>query len=124
MSSSDIAISVRGIAKAYTIRHAVQSATTLTEEIMNRLRHPIRRDQKEIFWALKDVSFEVRKGEELTFRVGKAVVARYAIAPTAPRPYFWPLHCPSGGAVTRSVARPVPSRSPAATRTPPPKLGS
>src|SRR5437762_8593485 len=63
MSSSDIAISVRGIAKAYTIRHAVQPATTLSEEIVNRLRHPIRRDQKEIFWASKDVSFDVKRGE-------------------------------------------------------------
>src|SRR5438046_6370287 len=63
MSSSDIAISVRCIAKAYTIRHAVQPATTLGEESVNRLRHPIRRDQKEIFWALKDVSFDVKRGE-------------------------------------------------------------
>jgi hypothetical protein len=44
---------------------------------------------------------EVRKGEEITFRVGKALVARYVIAPTAPKPYFWPLHCPSGGELTR-----------------------
>src|SRR5438128_4383311 len=63
MSSSDVAISARGVSKAYSIRHAVRPATTLTEEIMNRLRHPLRREPKEIFWALKDVSFEVKAGE-------------------------------------------------------------
>ena len=63
MSSKDVAISVRGIAKAYSLRRAVQPATTLTEEIVNRLRHPIRREPKEEFWALKDVNFDVKRGE-------------------------------------------------------------
>src|SRR5437762_3404196 len=61
--SSDIAISVRGLAKAYTIRQAAQSATTLSEEMTNRFRHLMRRDKNEIFWALKDVSFEVNQGQ-------------------------------------------------------------
>jgi len=61
--SSDIAISVRGLAKAYTIRQAAHSATTLSEEMTNRFRHLMRRDKNEIFWALKDVSFEVNKGQ-------------------------------------------------------------
>src|SRR5437879_478448 len=63
MSSSEVAISVRGISKAYSIRRAVQPATTLTEEIVNRVRHPFRRDGKEMFWALKDVNFDVKRGE-------------------------------------------------------------
>src|SRR5438093_2862846 len=63
MSSSHVAISARGVSKAYSIRHAVQPATTLTEEIMKRLRDPLRREPKEIFWALTDVSFEVKAGE-------------------------------------------------------------
>src|SRR3954468_8804286 len=63
MSSSEIAISVRDLGKAYTIRHAAQRATTLSEELMNRLRHPMRREEKELFWAVKDVSFEVKQGE-------------------------------------------------------------
>ncbi len=63
MSSSDVAISARGVSKAYSIRHAVRPATTLTEAIMNRLRHPLRREPRETFWALKDVSFEIKSGE-------------------------------------------------------------
>src|SRR5438132_139749 len=38
MSFSGITISVRGVAKAYTIRKAAQQPTTLSEEIANRLR--------------------------------------------------------------------------------------
>jgi len=65
MSASDIAISVRGVGKAYTIRHAAAHApTTLGEAIISRITRPLgRRTQKETFWALKDVSFDVKKGE-------------------------------------------------------------
>lgn len=65
MSSSDIAISVRGVSKAYTIRHQrADAATTLAEAITRRLRNPFRRQsESEQFWALKDVSFEVKRGE-------------------------------------------------------------
>src|SRR5262245_15393749 len=64
MSSSDIAISVRGLGKAYAIRHNAAPVTTFAEAIMQRLRHPFGRGvQREIFWALKDVSFDVKRGE-------------------------------------------------------------
>lgn len=65
MSSSDIAISVRGVSKAYTIRHQRADApTTLAEAITRRLRNPFRRgSETEQFWALKDVSFDVKRGE-------------------------------------------------------------
>lgn len=65
MSSSDLAISVRGVSKAYTIRHQrADTATTLAEAITRRLRNPFRRQsESEQFWALKDVSFDVKRGE-------------------------------------------------------------
>ena len=63
MSSSEIAISARSLAKAYTIRHAGPPATTLAEALVRRFRRPFRRDQREEFWALKDVSFDVKRGE-------------------------------------------------------------
>src|SRR5262249_49602428 len=64
MSSSDLAISVRGLGKAYTIRHNEPRHTTLAESIMHRLRHPLARSiSRETFWALKDVTFDVKRGE-------------------------------------------------------------
>ncbi len=63
MSSSDMAITVRGLSKVYKIAH--QGAhTTLGEAFMARLRHPFRRSgSSEQFWALRDVDFDVKQGE-------------------------------------------------------------
>jgi lipopolysaccharide transport system ATP-binding protein len=63
MSSSDIAISVRGLSKSYTIAHDEQKHSTLAETLLSRLKNPLRRPQKETFWALKDVNFDIKKGE-------------------------------------------------------------
>lgn len=66
MSSSDLAISVRGVGKRYTIRHrAADAPTTLAEAITRRLRRPFARagGSREEFWALKDVTFDVKRGE-------------------------------------------------------------
>ena len=63
MSSSDIAIAARGVSKAYTIAHNVERATTMAEAMMRKLRHPFRETQTETFWALKDVGFEIKRGE-------------------------------------------------------------
>ena len=65
MSSSEIAISVRNVGKAYIIRHDRTAPTTLGEAIARRVRHPFARAEREQFWALKDVSFEARRGEVL-----------------------------------------------------------
>jgi lipopolysaccharide transport system ATP-binding protein len=65
MSSSDFAISVRGLAKAYTIRHNATDHITLAELALDRLKHPLRRAEREQFWALHEMSFEVRQGEVL-----------------------------------------------------------
>lgn len=63
MSFNELAISVRGVGKAYVIRHDQYAATTLAEAITRRLRHPFARLQREQFWALKDVSLDIRCGE-------------------------------------------------------------
>jgi lipopolysaccharide transport system ATP-binding protein len=65
MSSSGRAISIRGVGKKYTIRHDYTAPTTLAEAIVRRMRHPFVRAEREQFWALKDVSFDVRQGEVL-----------------------------------------------------------
>lgn len=63
MSSSDLAISVRGISKAYLISPNGQQPTTLREAIARRVRRPFQRVYTERFWALRDVSLDVRAGE-------------------------------------------------------------
>lgn len=65
MSSSELAISIRGIGKEYTIRHDYTAPTTLAEAIVRRFRHPLARIVREQFWAIKDVTFDVRRGEVL-----------------------------------------------------------
>ena len=64
MSSSDVAISVDAVSKSYTIRHnTVTARTTLADALVQRVKHPRARTEKEQFWALHDISIEVREGE-------------------------------------------------------------
>ena len=63
MSSSDIAISVRGLSKSYTIAHQQEKHSTLAESVLARLCRPFHRAERETFWALKDVSFDIEQGD-------------------------------------------------------------
>lgn len=63
--SSDLAIRVEGLGKAYTVRHRRHDHVTLAQTALERLKHPLQRDEREEFWALRDVSFEVKQGEVL-----------------------------------------------------------
>src|SRR5579859_619315 len=66
---SNIAIRVEHLGKAYQIKHAgsLKRYFTLQEEIIGLIRRPFSRNPEisETFWALKDVSFEVKAGEAL-----------------------------------------------------------
>ncbi|HEU4630567.1 MAG TPA: ATP-binding cassette domain-containing protein, partial [Gemmatimonadaceae bacterium] len=63
MSSDGTAISVRGLSKAYVLGRARERTTTLGEALTRRLRRPIRRRSGDTFWALREVTFEVGRGE-------------------------------------------------------------
>ncbi len=65
---SDIAIRVENLGKAYRIASSAggKRYKTLQEDLLGFLKNPLRRGEKaETFWALKDVSFEVKHGEVL-----------------------------------------------------------
>lgn len=65
---SEVAIRVENIGKSYQIAHSTRSGyKTLQEDLMRLVRHPFDRSEakRETFWALKDISFEVKDGEAL-----------------------------------------------------------
>jgi lipopolysaccharide transport system ATP-binding protein len=62
-ADTDIAVSVRGLGKSYTIQHNATRHTSAAEALMHRLRNPLARSESETFWALKDVSFDIRRGD-------------------------------------------------------------
>jgi lipopolysaccharide transport system ATP-binding protein len=59
---SDVAISVEGISKKYLIGHQV--ATSLSDRVRSLIGKKMIGSEEE-FWALKDVSFEIKKGEAI-----------------------------------------------------------
>ena len=63
MAPSDIAISVRGLSKSYTIARNEEKHVTLAETALAWAKNPLCRPKTETFWALKDVDFDVRKGD-------------------------------------------------------------
>jgi lipopolysaccharide transport system ATP-binding protein len=63
MSSSEIAVSVRGMSKSYTIAHQAEKHVTMAEALLHRLKNPFQRVEKETFWALKDMEFDIKKGD-------------------------------------------------------------
>jgi lipopolysaccharide transport system ATP-binding protein len=63
MSHSDLALSVRSLCKSYSIGAEKEQHSTLAETLLAAARSPFRRRERKSFDALKDVSFEIKKGE-------------------------------------------------------------
>jgi lipopolysaccharide transport system ATP-binding protein len=59
----DIALSIRGISKAYRIAHNKERPNTIQEALLKRVRRPFARSEFEEFWALKEVSCDVQRGD-------------------------------------------------------------
>jgi lipopolysaccharide transport system ATP-binding protein len=67
MSSDEIAIKVKGLGKKFLVpqRHEkdFSQAPTWREKLKEFFPHLLGADDTDVFWALRDVSFEVRRGE-------------------------------------------------------------
>jgi len=61
-SGSDIAITVRDLAKSYTIVHE-ERKSGLIDTMIHRVKNPMKRPTRETFWALNGASFEVKRGD-------------------------------------------------------------
>jgi lipopolysaccharide transport system ATP-binding protein len=89
-SNSDIAISVRGLSKAYTIAHNAERHTTAAEALVHRLRHPFQRQEKETFWALKTCPSTSRaarwSGSSGATRAGKSAAKILSASPSDEAP--------------------------------------
>jgi lipopolysaccharide transport system ATP-binding protein len=66
----DVAIKIRGLSKKYRIGGSSESYKTFRDAIMNTVRSPLDRlsgagtqEKPGYFWALKDLSFDVNRGE-------------------------------------------------------------
>jgi lipopolysaccharide transport system ATP-binding protein len=86
--SSDIAIRVEDLSKAYMIKHQQNDHVTLAQVALERVRHPLRRSEREQFWAMQDVAFEVNAGEVLGVigrnGAGKSTLLKLLTRITAP----------------------------------------
>src|SRR5579862_5015138 len=64
-------IQVEGLSKSYKLGHRAQKYTSFREALMGLIKSPVRNwrrlsehaETHELFWALKDVSFSVNRGE-------------------------------------------------------------
>lgn len=63
MSSKDSVITVRDLSKSYVIAHKRERPRTLGQALGQWARQPFRKAETEVFWALRDVSLEIKRGE-------------------------------------------------------------
>ena len=62
-NNNEIAISVRNVSKSYILSHQKEKQTTLAEAVLAKLRNPLQKVESETFWAVRDVSFDVMRGQ-------------------------------------------------------------
>ncbi len=61
--SHDVAVSVRGLSKSYSIARNAEKHSTLGEMLMHKLKNPFAKAERETFWALNDINFDIQKGD-------------------------------------------------------------
>ncbi len=68
MDERPIVIDIKDVKKKYIIRHNREKATSFSGKLKNAgnyIFHPSNRKEKEDFWALNGVTFQVRQGEKV-----------------------------------------------------------
>src|SRR5207248_2934428 len=60
---NDLAISIQGLSKSYALTSARPRATTMGEALAGIFRRPLGGGKAETFWALRDLSVDVHRGE-------------------------------------------------------------
>ena len=63
VSTPEIAVSVRGVSKSYILAHNAPRSTLASEALLQSLKKPRARAQSETFWALRDISFDINRGD-------------------------------------------------------------
>jgi lipopolysaccharide transport system ATP-binding protein len=100
MSSDNPAIRVRNLGKKYTLGGPQEKYLTLRDAIVNSVKAPFRRFNQtppdDVFWALKDVSFDVEQGEVVGIigrnGAGKSTLLKILSRITAPTEGSVELH--------------------------------
>jgi len=62
-AAHDVAVSVRGLSKSYSIAKNAVQHSTIGEALMHKLKNPLAKSRRETFWALNDVNFDIQKGD-------------------------------------------------------------
>jgi lipopolysaccharide transport system ATP-binding protein len=62
---SNLAVSIRDVSKAYWLSAEGQHSTTLGEAFANLLQNGLQKRSSKKFWALRDISLDVHRGEVL-----------------------------------------------------------
>jgi len=62
-ASRNAAVSVRGLSKSYSIAKNAAQHSTVGEALMHKLKNPLAKAERETFWALNDVNFDIQKGD-------------------------------------------------------------
>jgi lipopolysaccharide transport system ATP-binding protein len=63
LTSPSPAISVRGLSKRYSIARNRVKHSTLAESLLHRAKNPLARAERDEFWALRGLNFDVSAGE-------------------------------------------------------------
>ncbi len=61
--AGDVAVSVRGLSKSYSLAKNAAQHSTIGEMLMHKLKNPVQKVERDTFWALNDVNFDVPKGD-------------------------------------------------------------